>query len=71
MSDPNEQSRDKPLPDAPPSLDALEQKVLGDAQLSRLAGQWMLGTSRSLEDFITYNRHLIDAVGIDKAPARD
>jgi hypothetical protein len=66
MSDSNEQSQD-----VPPSLDALEQKVLGDAQLSRLAGQWMLGTSRSLEDFITYNRHLIDAAGTGKAPASD
>lgn len=58
MNDPDDQS-----------LAVLERKVLGDAHLSRLAGQWMLGTSRSLEDFITYNRHLIDAAGTSKAPA--
>ena len=46
---------------AEPSLSALERKVLGHPQLSRLAAEWMLGTSRSLEDFITYNRHLIEA----------
>ena len=43
------------------ALADLERKVLDDPQLARLAGQWMLGTSRSLEDFITYNRYLIEA----------
>lgn len=51
-----------------PCLAALERKVLEDPRLSRLAAEWMLGTSRSLEDFITYNRHLIEAAGC--APAR-
>jgi hypothetical protein len=49
-------------------LATLESKVLGHPQLSRLAAEWMLGTSRSLEDFITYNRHLIEAGDFPSPP---
>ena len=48
--------------DLPPAqLAALEQRVLDDPELSRLAQEWMLGNSRSLADFLTYNRARIEA----------
>lgn len=45
----------------PAQLAALEAQVLADPALSRLAEEWMLGNSRSLADFLTYNRGRIEA----------
>lgn len=52
----------------PAELAVLEEQVLDDPVLSRLAHDWMLGNSRSLADFLTYNRARIEArFGLDPA----